>query len=173
MSSKGPILISQERVGKKGVIFQCYKFRTMYENADDRLRELLEKDLQTKEYWEKFRKLKNDPRVTTIGRFLRKTSLDELPQIINIIKGEMSFVGPRPAFQEEMDTFSKDHYYYKSVKPGITGLWQVCRTRHPTKDFQEWIHYDAKYVKNLSLRMDLWIFWQTIKNLVKNFIRQF
>jgi len=115
----------------------------------------------------------DDPRLNAVGRFLRDTFIDEIPQFFNVLLGQMSIVGPRPSPESEntLCPFWRDARL--SVRPGITGLWQVCRTREPMKDFQEWIYYDTRYVRNLSLRMDLWISWQTAKKLVENFISEF
>jgi len=118
-------------------------------------------------------KMADDPRISAVGRFLRETYLDEIPQFINVLLGQMSVVGPRPSPESEnmLCPFWRDARL--SVRPGITGLWQIYRTRQLMKDFQEWIYYDTKYVRNLSLSMDLWICWQTTKKLVDNFIKQF
>jgi lipopolysaccharide/colanic/teichoic acid biosynthesis glycosyltransferase len=118
-------------------------------------------------------KIADDPRISTIGRFVRDTYLDEIPQFLNVLCGQMSVVGPRPSPESENTLCPWWRDARLSVRPGITGLWQVCRSREPTRDFQEWIHYDSEYVKNLSLRMDLWICWQTAKKMVRNFVGQF
>jgi len=118
-------------------------------------------------------KMEDDPRLSGVGRFLRDTYIDEVPQFFNVLLGQMSVVGPRPSPESENTLCPSWRDARLSVRPGITGLWQVCRTRQPMKDFQEWIHYDTKYVRDLSLRMDLWICWRTARKLVKNFVRQF
>jgi len=118
-------------------------------------------------------KMKNDPRLSDVGKFLRDTYIDEVPQFLNVLLGQMSVIGPRPSPEQENTLCPSWRDARLSVRPGITGLWQVCRTRQPMKDFQEWIHYDTKYVRDLSVRMDLWICWQTAKQLVKNFIGRF
>ncbi len=169
LSSPGPVFFKDKRQGKNGKEFYCLKFRTMVVGADkiqDKLRTISQVD------GPQF-KIDDDPRISAVGRFLRNTYIDEIPQFFNVLFGQMSVVGPRPSPESEntLCPFWRDARL--SVRPGITGLWQVCRTRQPMKDFQEWIHYDIKYVKNLSLRMDLWICWQTAKKLVKNFISQF
>ena len=118
-------------------------------------------------------KMENDPRVNSIGRFLRETYLDEIPQFFNVLVGQMSVVGPRPSPEAENTLCPSWRDARLSVRPGITGLWQVFGTREPMKDFQEWIHYDIKYVRNLSLKTDLWICWKTARKLISEFIRQF
>ena len=137
----------------------------MYMNADQKLKDILENDLQVKEEWEKNFKLKNDPRITPIGKFLRKTSLDELPQFINVLKGDMSVVGPRPVVEEELIKYYKEKAeLYKSVKPGITGYWQV-EGRSDT-NYDERIKMDEYYIKNQSFFLDLKIILKTIKIVI-------
>jgi len=169
LNSPGPVLFLDKRQGKHGKDFYCLKFRTMTVGADkiqDKLRTISQVD------GPQF-KIDDDPRISAVGRFLRDTYIDEIPQFFNVLLGQMSVIGPRPSPEAEntLCPFWRDARL--SVRPGITGLWQVCRTRQPMKDFQEWIHYDMKYVRNLSLGIDLWICWQTIKKLIKNFISQF
>jgi lipopolysaccharide/colanic/teichoic acid biosynthesis glycosyltransferase len=118
-------------------------------------------------------KIKNDPRISTVGRFLRDTYIDEIPQFLNVLLGQMSVVGPRPSPEAENTLCPSWRDARLSVRPGITGLWQVCRTRKPEQDFQEWIHYDTEYVRRLSLAMDLSICRRTIKKMVESFISQF
>lgn len=159
--SKGPTIYKQPRVGKDGKIFQILKFRTMYEGSEDRLLEILEKDPNLSNEYNHSRKLKNDPRVTAIGRFLRSTSLDELPQLINILKGEMSLVGPRPAFEGEMTEFYREKYAeYCMMKPGITGLWQVSGRSDNSFDIR--VRLDSWYIRNWSLWLDIIILIRTI-----------
>ena len=169
LTSPGPIFFKDERQGLYGKTFNCLKFRTMHVGADkiqDKLRFVSQVD------GPQF-KMADDPRISAVGRFLRETYLDEIPQFINVLLGQMSVVGPRPSPESEnmLCPFWRDARL--SVRPGITGLWQVYRTRQLMKDFQEWIYYDNKYVRNLSLSMDLWICWRTTKKLVDNFINQF
>ncbi|MHC4738177.1 MAG: sugar transferase [Planctomycetota bacterium] len=169
LTSPGPVFFKDFRQGLHGRVFNCLKFRTMLFGADkiqDKLRVLNQAD------GPQF-KMADDPRLSVVGKFLRDTYIDEIPQFLNVLAGQMSVVGPRPSPESEntLCPFWRDARL--SVRPGITGLWQVCRTRQPMKDFQEWIHYDIKYVRNLSLRMDLWISWQTLKKMVGNFIGQF
>jgi len=169
LTSPGPVLFKDRRQGRHGKEFCCLKFRTMTIGADqiqDKLRTVSQVD------GPQF-KIRDDPRISTIGRFLRETYIDEVPQFFNVLLGQMSVVGPRPSPEAENTQCPYWRDARLSVRPGITGLWQVCRTRQPMKDFQEWIHYDTKYVRDLSLRVDLRIAWQTTKKLVKNFVSQF
>jgi lipopolysaccharide/colanic/teichoic acid biosynthesis glycosyltransferase len=169
LTSPGPVFFKHKRQGRYGKMFNCIKFRTMRLGADkmqDKLRFISQVD------GPQF-KMTDDPRISMIGRFLRETYLDEIPQFVNVLLGQMSIVGPRPSPESEntMCPFWRDARL--SVRPGITGLWQICRTRQPMKDFQEWIYYDTEYVRKLSLKMDLWITWKTTKKLLDNFISQF
>jgi lipopolysaccharide/colanic/teichoic acid biosynthesis glycosyltransferase len=169
LTSRGPVFFKDARQGLYGKAFNCLKFRTMLVGADnlqDKLRSLNQAD------GPQF-KMADDPRLSTVGRFLRDTYIDEIPQFFNVLLGQMSVVGPRPSPESENTLCPSWRDARLSVRPGITGLWQVCRTRQPMKDFQEWIHYDTEYVRDLSLRMDLWVFWQTAKKLAKNFVSQF
>lgn len=164
--SKGSVFFTQERVGKDGKKFKIYKFRTMYEDAEKRLQDILSKDENMKKEWETYRKLKNDPRITKIGKFLRKTSLDELPQMINVLKGEMSIVGPRPAFEEELKNLYKEYAkLYMMVKPGITGFWQVSGRSEAS--FYERVLMEAFYTLNWSLWLDFYIILKTFKVVFK------
>lgn len=166
LESRGPVIFSQERVGKRGKKFKCYKFRTMYEDAEERLEKLLAEDESARKEWETYYKLKNDPRVTKIGKFLRRTSIDELPQLFNVLKGEMSFVGPRPVTEEELKIYYKDYArYYLSVLPGITGLWQVSGRSNTTYEMR--VFLDAWYVRNWSVWLDIVILLKTIKAVLK------
>ncbi len=169
LNSPGPVFFKDKRQAQHGKEFYCLKFRTMLVGADkiqDKLRGLNQTD------GPQF-KIADDPRISAVGRFLRDTYIDEIPQFFNVLFGQMSVVGPRPSPESENTLCPSWRDARLLVRPGITGLWQVCRTRQPMKDFQEWIHYDTKYVRDLSLRMDLWICWQTAKRLIKNFISQF
>jgi lipopolysaccharide/colanic/teichoic acid biosynthesis glycosyltransferase len=169
LTSRGPVFFKDTRQGLHGKEFNCLKFRTMLVGADkiqDKLRGISQVD------GPQF-KMTDDPRITAVGSFLRNTYIDEIPQFFNVLLGQMSVVGPRPSPESENTQCPSWRDARLSVRPGITGLWQICRTRQPMKDFQEWIYYDTKYVRNLSFKMDLWICWQTIKKLVMNFIRQF
>ena len=162
LTDRGNIFFKHERVGYKGKPFKVLKFRTMYPDAEKRLKKILEKDPKAKEEWEKTFKLKNDPRVTPIGKFLRKYSLDELPQFFNVLKGDMSIVGPRPVVREELQRYYKDKAdIYKSVKPGVTGYWQV-EGRSDVEDYAKRVNMDVWYVYNQSFWLDLKIIFKTI-----------
>ncbi len=164
--SPGPIFFAHMRIGKHGKLIPTLKFRSMYQDAQERLGKLLETDPAIREEWEKNFKLKDDPRVTKIGAIMRKTSLDELPQIFNVLKGEMNFVGPRPVIQQEIDQYYKeDAEYYFMVKPGITGLWQVSGRSDTDYDFR--VATDKWYVSNWSLWLDIVILFKTVKTVLK------
>ncbi|MGB8419154.1 sugar transferase [Paraburkholderia sp.] len=156
----GPAIFGHVRVGRNGASFKCLKFRSMVMNADEVLKALLERDPQARAEWDREFKLKNDIRITSIGRFLRRTSLDELPQLFNVIKGEMSLVGPRPVVQQELERYGQDVHYYLMAKPGMTGLWQVSG-RNDT-DYATRVSLDVAYVKGLSLRRDMLILVKTV-----------
>lgn len=158
------VIFTQKRLGKDSKIFTCYKFRTMYENCDHILEKYLEENPEEKTYYEKYHKYKNDPRITNFGKILRKTSLDELPQIFNVLKNEMSFIGPRPYILDEEDKIGKDCGTILSVKPGITGLWQVSGRNDV--DFKSRIKIDIWYIRNWNLWMDLVILIKTIKTVL-------
>ncbi len=161
IDSPGPVFYSHIRIGQKGKPIRVHKIRTMYKDAGKKLKEFLDKDQSAREEWEAFFKLKNDPRVTKIGKWLRETSLDELPQIINIIKGNMSLVGPRPVLQEEIDNYYREYAdYYFMVKPGITGLWQTSGRNDMSYDFR--VRLDSWYVLNWSLWFDIVILFKTV-----------
>ena len=160
--SPGPVFFTHNRVGQHGKTIPTLKFRSMYADAQERLEKLLETDPDIRKEWEENFKLKDDPRVTKIGSFLRKTSLDELPQIFNVLKGEMNFVGPRPVIQQEIDQYYKeDAVYYFMVKPGITGLWQVSGRSDTDYDYR--IATDKWYVLNWSLWLDIVILIKTVR----------
>jgi len=161
LNSPGPVIYRQKRIGKNGKPFMIWKFRTMVDNADQVLEDYLQKHAELREEWNKTQKLKNDPRITGVGRFLRRFSLDELPQIINVIGGEMSLVGPRPIVEEEID-FYKNHYHlYKKVKPGMAGLWQISGRNDTT--YEQRVNLDEYYVRNWSIWIDIYILASVIK----------
>jgi lipopolysaccharide/colanic/teichoic acid biosynthesis glycosyltransferase len=169
LNSPGTVFFRDKRQGLHGKPFNCLKFRTMLAGADklqDKLRSINQVD------GPQFR-IEDDPRTSAVGGFLRDTHIDEIPQFVNVLLGQMSIVGPRPSPEAENILCPSWRDARLSVRPGITGLWQICRTREPTKDFQEWIYYDIEYVRNLSLKIDLWLCWKTVKKLVQNFIGQF
>lgn len=160
LSSPGPIFYVQERVGKNRKMFYCLKFRTMVENADDILLEIMEKSPHLRQEFEDNFKLKQDPRITWIGRFLRMTSLDEFPQFWNVLKGDMSVVGPRPLVEEELPRYGRHINKILTIRPGITGLWQVSgRNDIP---YPRRVQIDLYYANDKNLWMDLWIVFKTI-----------
>jgi undecaprenyl-phosphate galactose phosphotransferase len=164
--SKGPVFYRHTRYAMSGKEIKVYKFRSMYRDADARLEQLMKKNEELRKEWQNNFKLKDDPRVTGIGRFLRKISLDELPQIFNIIKGDMSFIGPRPVIKRELDRYYKRYteYFYK-VKPGITGLWQVSGRSDTKYDFR--VRTDLWYVLNWSLWLDVVILFKTFGAVIR------
>ncbi len=159
LSSRGPIFFLQKRIGKNNIPFKCIKFRTMYPEAKDILENLLNKNYVLKKEFEETHKLKNDPRITPIGKLLRKTSLDELPQFINVLRGEMSIIGPRPIVKEEKKKYGKNLNKVLSIKPGITGLWQVSGRNNLT--YKKRVKLDINYVENHNLIMDIRILIRT------------
>lgn len=159
--SPGPVIFKHTRIGKNGKKFPCYKFRSMCIDAKEKLAELLENDPVSKAEWERDFKLKNDPRITKSGAFLRKTSLDELPQIFNVLKGEMSLVGPRPVIKEELERYGEYVDDYLMVKPGITGMWQV--SGRSDIDYTERVLLDSWYVRNWSVWIDIVMLVKTFK----------
>lgn len=159
-TSGGPAVYSHVRVGFHGRPFRCCKFRTMVANSDEVLRELLARDPEAARQWEENRKLKNDPRITFLGTILRRSSIDELPQLFNVLKGEMSCVGPRPIVADELSRYGGFVGDYLATRPGITGLWQV--TGRSSTDYLTRVALDSHYVRNWSLRADLVILFRTI-----------
>ena len=157
--SPGPVIFKHIRIGKDGKPFPCYKFRSMCVDAKEKLEELLANDPAAREEWERDFKLKNDPRITKSGAFLRKTSLDELPQIFNVLKGEMSLVGPRPIIQEELARYGEYVGDYLMVKPGITGMWQV--SGRSDIEYHERVLLDSWYVRNWSVWIDIVMLFKT------------
>lgn len=159
-TSRGSVFYGHTRVGRNGKTFKVLKFRSMYQDADERLREILKNNEEARHEWNTYYKLKNDPRITKVGRFLRKSSLDELPQIFNVLKGDMSFVGPRPVIQDELDKYYRElSSYYYMVRPGITGLWQISGRNE--LNYDERVAKDAWYVLNWSIWLDLVILFKT------------
>ncbi|KGQ33301.1 UDP-phosphate galactose phosphotransferase [Gallibacterium genomosp. 2] len=160
----GHAIYGQTRIGRNKKAFKCLKFRSMVLNSQEVLQDLLKNDPIARAEWERDFKLKNDPRITKIGKFLRKTSLDELPQLFNVLKGEMSLVGPRPIVRSELIRYQKDIDYYLMAKPGMTGLWQVSGRNDV--DYITRVYYDAWYVKNWSVWNDIVILLKTFKIVI-------
>lgn len=159
--TEGDVFFGHQRIGVKSTPFPCYKFRTMVSNSAEVLEKLLRESPQAKAEWDSEFKLKNDPRITPIGHVLRRTSLDELPQLWNVLRGEMSLVGPRPVVQAELAKYGEDVDYYLHVKPGMTGLWQVSGRNDV--DYETRVALDAWYVRNWSLWNDMVILIKTVK----------
>ena len=155
-TSKGPVFFSQKRVGKNGELFDMYKFRSMVVNAE----ELKEKLAHQNEMSGPMFKMKDDPRVTKVGKFIRKTSLDELPQLWNVLKGDMSLVGPRPSLPKEVAQFEKWMYKRLSIKPGLTCFWQVSGRNNI--DFEDWMKLDIKYVDERNIWIDIKLIFKTV-----------
>ncbi|HAB2581573.1 TPA_asm: undecaprenyl-phosphate galactose phosphotransferase [Salmonella enterica subsp. enterica serovar Enteritidis] len=161
----GPAIYGHQRVGRHGKLFPCYKFRSMVMNSQEVLKELLANDPIARAEWEKDFKLKNDPRITAVGRFIRKTSLDELPQLFNVLKGDMSLVGPLPIVSDELERYCDDVDYYLMAKPGMTGLWQVSGRNDV--DYDTRVYFDSWYVKNWTLWNDIAILFKTAKVVLR------
>lgn len=161
----GPVFYEQLRIGKNGKVFRMYKFRSMCIGADKKLKEYLEQNEEARKEFEENQKLKDDPRITKLGNFLRKTSLDELPQMINILKGDMSFVGPRPVVDGEIEKYGTNKAKFLSVKPGLTGYWQANGRSNTTYD--ERIEMELYYVNNQSLWLDIKILFKTFISVIK------
>jgi exopolysaccharide production protein ExoY len=164
--SGGSPIFSHERVGLGGRRFGCLKFRTMRRDADQILKELLESDPRAKKAWLTHRKLRDDPRITPIGHFLRKSSLDELPQLFNILRGDMSFVGPRPVTADELEYYKGCVEVYASARPGLTGLWQISGRSNVSMERR--VRMDVEYVRTWSLSKDVLIFLRTPFKLIRS-----
>jgi Undecaprenyl-phosphate galactose phosphotransferase WbaP len=160
LDSPGPVFYGQIRIGQGGRRFRAWKFRSMVQNADQVLERYLQEHPELREAWETDHKLKNDPRVTRVGQFLRRTSLDELPQLWNILRGEMSLVGPRPIVDEEIWRYGDKLSLYSKVPPGLTGMWQVSGRNDISYD--ERVNLDAYYVRNWSVWLDIYILMKTV-----------
>jgi lipopolysaccharide/colanic/teichoic acid biosynthesis glycosyltransferase len=154
--SRGPVFYRQDRVGRGGRLFRFYKFRSMYEEADRRLPELVDRNEQDGPVF----KIKSDPRITAVGRFLRRSSMDEIPQVFNVLRGEMSIVGPRPALPTEVARYQPWQRRRLEVKPGITCLWQIAGRSHI--GFDEWMRLDVEYLRTRSFATDAVIFVKTV-----------
>jgi exopolysaccharide production protein ExoY len=159
LSSPGPILYRQRRIGRFGREFNLWKFRSMYVNGDEILRNYLQVNPEAAREWTQSRKLKIDPRVTRLGRLLRRTSLDELPQFLNILAGSMSLVGPRPIVSAEKAQYRDAYFFYASAKPGLTGLWQVSGRSNLT--YHQRVALDEEYIRSWNLALDMQILWRT------------
>ncbi|WP_119255160.1 sugar transferase [Shinella zoogloeoides] len=159
-SDGGRVFYGHRRIGYNGSTFRCLKFRTMAENGDALLQRYLDENPQAQEEWRETRKLQDDPRVTVVGSVLRKLSLDELPQLINILRGEMSIVGPRPVVEDELELYEASAVYYLRSRPGLTGLWQVSGRNDVS--YAARVAFDTHYVRNWSLTSDLVIVARTI-----------
>lgn len=164
IDSKGSVFYKHKRIGKNGEYIYLYKFRSMYIDSKERLEELL-KDPKIKKEWEENFKLENDPRITRVGNILRKTSLDELPQLLNILKGDMSLVGPRPVIDGEIEKYGKNKDKFLSVTPGLTGWW-ACNGRSCTS-YDERIELELYYVDNCSIMLDIKCLIKTVLAVIK------
>lgn len=162
LDSKGPIFFTHNRIGKNGKPFKMYKFRTMYQNAQEMINDFTEEQMKE---WKENYKLKNDPRITKIGNILRKTSLDELPQIWNIIKGDLSIIGPRPVIDEELEKYGSNKEKFLSITPGLTGYWQANGRSDTT--YEERMEMELYYVDHISWKLDVKIFFKTIVSVIK------
>ena len=162
---RGPIFYSQERIGKNGKKFKMYKYRSMVIGADEKLKRYLEENEEARKEYTKYKKMKDDPRVTKIGKFIRKTSLDEFPQFINVLKGDMSLVGPRPYLEREKEDMTYFYKYIVSCKPGVTGLWQVSGRSNVT--FEDRMRMDMEYFRRNGLRVDVKILRKTVEKLLR------
>lgn len=161
---KGPLFFKQKRVGKNGDIIYIYKFRSMVLGADEILKKLMEKDKKIKEEYEKNKKLKNDPRITKVGKFIRNACIDEMPQFLNILKGDMSLIGPRPYLIGEIKDIGSAYHEIVSVKPGITGWWQV--SEKDDMSFKRRCKLDKYYANNCNLLLDIKIFFKTFATVI-------
>jgi len=168
-NSRGPIFFKQRRIGKNKKPFSCFKFRTMHPEAEFMLKNLLKTNEDIQIEFEHNQKLSNDPRITFIGKYLRFTSLDEIPQIFNVLKGEMSFIGPRPIIEEEIKRYENKFDMAFSVNPGMSGLWQVSGRNKLS--YKRRVQLDVIYAKNLNLKLDLNIFFRTLGVILLPFDR--
>ncbi len=159
-TSPGPIFFAHRRVGRNGKRFFCLKFRTMAIDADAQLKALLERDAGARAEWQKTQKLRRDPRITSIGRFLRRTSLDELPQLFNVLIGDMSLVGPRPIVESEIARYGRRFSEYCLVRPGLTGLWQV--QRRADTSYRRRVAFDVAFTRSRSVRLYFLILAKTV-----------
>lgn len=166
LHDRGPVFYGHKRVGRQGRTFKCWKFRSMVLNGDQVLADHLAANPDAQREWDETQKLNDDPRVTAIGAFLRKTSIDELPQLWNVLIGEMSVIGPRPITRKELDRYGKDRRYYLLVRPGITGLWQVSGRSSTT--YERRVSLDRSYLENWSFGQDVLILAKTLPAVLKS-----
>ena len=160
ISSPGPVFYGHKRTGRNGREFKCWKFRSMVIDADKQLEKILAENPQMRAEWEKDRKFTNDPRVTKIGKILRKTSIDEIPQFFNILTGEMSFIGPRPVTEPELKKYGNKAEFILSVQPGLSGMWQI--SGRSDTGYEERVTLDSYYIQNWSVWLDIWIIIKTV-----------
>ena len=165
VSNPGPIFYGHTRIGKNGRIFKCWKFRSMVVDADKQLEKILAENPQMRAEWEKDRKFTDDPRVTKIGKILRKTSIDEIPQFFNVLLGEMSFIGPRPVTKPELNKYGSKADFILSVQPGLSGMWQI--SGRSDTGYEERITLDSYYIQNWSVWLDIWIIIKTVYVVLK------
>ena len=164
-NDNGPLFYTQKRIGKNGKVFKMYKFRSMCVGADEKLKKYLEENEEARKEYKKYKKLKYDPRVTKIGEFIRKTSIDEVPQFINVLKGDMSLVGPRPYLEREKEEMTYYYKYIVSCRPGLTGYWQIKGRNDVT--FEDRLHMDMDYYRKHTLKTDMKILKKTVEKCLK------
>jgi lipopolysaccharide/colanic/teichoic acid biosynthesis glycosyltransferase len=165
IGDKGPVFYTQTRIGENGKLFKMYKYRSMVVGAEKKLEEYIKENEQLKQEYQKYKKLENDPRITKVGRFLRKTSLDEFPQFINVLKGEMTLVGPRPYLPQEKEEMNGYFKYITSLRPGLTGLWQISGRSEVS--FIDRLEMDMNYYQSRALKNDIKIIGKTIEKVIK------
>jgi exopolysaccharide production protein ExoY len=164
VTNPGPVIFGHKRLGRNGRTFHCLKFRSMVTDSQERLAQLLASDPEARREWERDHKLKNDPRITPIGAFLRKSSLDELPQLFNVLRGDMSLVGPRPIVLDEVRRYGRYFSHYAQVRPGITGLWQISGRNNTT--YRRRVALDVAYSRSRSLPLNLKILFMTVPSVL-------
>ena len=164
VSDPGPVFYGHRRIGYRGRTFNCLKFRTMKRNGDAVLRAHLQANPEARREWQETHKLRSDPRVTRLGAVLRKLSIDELPQLINVLAGDMSMVGPRPIVDAEVPRYGAHFEHYCRVRPGLTGLWQISGRNDTT--YQQRVALDVTYIARKSLMLDTWLLWKTVPAVV-------
>ena len=160
-----PVVFSHQRVGRRRKMFPCYKFRSMIPDAEQVLQKMLHSNPEILREWRENHKLRDDPRITKFGEFLRKSSLDELPQLWNVMKGDMSLIGPRPVVEDELERYGNKAKFYMSVKPGMTGLWQIMGRNNVT--YSRRVSLDTLYVRKQGILLDAWILFRTLVVVIK------